>query len=180
MEMSEITIAGKKFPVRRPYAEGSILTAGEANGLNQTRNENVRNNLTKLVKSWDGTAEGLAEAVDKYDAEYAFGIRAAGEPRVTSDPVTTEAKAIAREAIKQKLEAAGQKADAKQINAAVEKLLANETQGPKFRAVAEQRIAERKRLASQAMEEIDISGINTPEGSTTDYSQGEASSEQPA
>lgn len=163
MELSEITIAGKKFQVRNPYDEGHALTAGEASSLNQLRHENVRNNMAKAVKTWDGTEEGLLQAVDDYDRDYTFSIRAAGEPRVTSDPITTEAKAIAREAIKQKLEASGQKADAKQISAAVEKLLANEVQGPKFRQVAEQRIAERKRLASQAMDDIDISGINTPE-----------------
>lgn len=162
MEMSEITIAGKKFPVRNPYEGGHSLTDGEASALNQLRHENVRNNMAKTVKTWDGTEDGLLAEVDKYDAEYEFNVRREGEARVPSDPISTEAKAIAREAIKQALERAGQKADAKQMSAAIEKLLSDEVQGPKFRQVAEARVAERKRLASEAMQDIDISGISAP------------------
>lgn len=161
MEMSEVTIAGKKFPLRNPYVAGHQLTEGEASALNQLRHENVRNNSAKLVKEWTGDADELAMKVDDYDAEYAFNVRQAGEGREPSDPITTEAKALARLAIKGALEKAGQKADAKAIAAAVTALLASE-KGPAFRKVAEDRVNERKRLAEQAMGQIDLSTITAP------------------
>lgn len=161
-EMSEVTIAGKKFLLRNPFEAGHILTEGEASALNQLRHENVRNNSAKLVKDWTGDPDELAVKIDDYDAEYQFNVRVAGEGREPSDPITTEAKALARLAIKGALEKAGQKADAKQIAAAVTALLADEVKGPQFRKVAEDRVAERKRLAEQAMGSIDLSSITAP------------------
>lgn len=158
MEMSAVTIAGKQFNLRSPYAAGHSLTEGEASALNQVRHENVRNNSAKLVKDWTGDATELELKVDAYDESYEFNVRQAGEGREPSDPITTEAKALARAAIKGALDKAGQKADAKQIAAAVTALLASE-KGVKFRQVAEQRVAERKAIAESAMASIDISGI---------------------
>lgn len=162
MELHEVTIAGKTFQLRAPYAEGHVLTAGEAQQLNQTRRENVRNNTAKLVKDWTGSDEDLAVKVDEYDAGYTMELREPGEARVASDPITTEAKLLARLAIKGALEKAGQKADAKAISAAVDALLAHPEKGPAFRKVAEDRVAERKRLAESAMASIDLSGIGAP------------------
>lgn len=162
MEMQEVTIAGKTFNLRSPFEAGHVLTEGEAQQLNQTRRENVRNNMAKTVKEWEGSFEDLVAKVEAYDAEYTMEVRAAGEARTPSDPVTTEAKALARLAIKGALEKANQKADAKAINAAIDQLLAHPEKGPKFRQVAEERVAERKRLAEQAMEQIDLSTVAAP------------------
>ena len=59
-----ITIAGTRFTVPVRYAEGHVLTAGEANALNQTYLENCRNNLSGRAK--DGTL--TQEIVDQYAA----------------------------------------------------------------------------------------------------------------
>lgn len=164
MKMSEVTIAGRKFPLRNPYVAGAVLTEGEASALNQLRHENVRNNSAKLVKDWTGDAYELAIKVDNYDAEYVFKIRETGEPREASDPITTEAKTLAKLAIKGALEKAGtlKNFDAKAINAAVSALLADPVKGPQFRQVAETRVKERQALAEQAMGQIDVSSIGAP------------------
>jgi hypothetical protein len=109
------------------------------------------NNTAKLVKDWTGSDEDLAVKVDEYDSAYTMELREAGEARTPSDPITTEAKLLAKLAIKGALEKAGQKADAKAINAAVDGLLAHPEKGP-WRA--EERLAERKRLRA-AMASID-------------------------
>jgi hypothetical protein len=160
--MSEITIAGKQFSVRNPYDAGHSLTEGEASAMNQLRHENVRNNCAKLVKDWTGAEDELASKVDEYDEAYAFNVRAEGGARVPSDPVTTEAKAIARDAIKQQAEKQGLKYDAKQVAAAVEVLLSNPQTAPNFRAAAEKRIAERKAAASSLLEGLDLAALTPP------------------
>src|SRR4029077_16952210 len=64
-----ITIAGTRFTVPVRYAEGHVLTAGEANALNQTYLENCRNNLSGRAK--DGTL--TQEIVDQYAACVGWG-----------------------------------------------------------------------------------------------------------
>ena len=162
MNTSSVTIAGKAFSLRNPFEAGMTLTEGQASALNQLRHENVRNNSAKMVKEWTGDAGELEAKVDKYDAEYEFNVRAAGEGREPRDPILAEAKALAKAAIKQKLDAANQKATAEQITAAVEALLAHPDKGAQFRAVAEQRVAERKRLAAEAANLVDLDGITVP------------------
>lgn len=174
MNVSEVTIAGKQFPLRNPYNAGHVLSEGEASALNQLRHENVRNNSAKMVKDWTGDSDELSLKVDEYDAEYAFNVRVAGEAREPTDPITTEAKALAKLAIKGALEKANQKADAKQISAAVIALLADPVKGAQFRKVAEDRVAERKRLAEQAMGSIDISSITAPPTGTDANVEGQA------
>ena len=48
MTSKTITILGEKFEITAPYAEGQTLTAVEARVLNQTRAENIGNNLRKV------------------------------------------------------------------------------------------------------------------------------------
>lgn len=161
-ELSAVTIAGKQFSLRNPYEAGHVLTEGEASALNQLRHENVRNNSAKMVKDWTGDADELAIKVDDYDAKYEFNVRQPGEAREAADPITTEARNLAKAAIKAALEKAGQKADAKAISEAANALLAHPEKGPKFRQVAEDRVNERKRLAEQAMNLVDLGSITTP------------------
>lgn len=162
MDLSSVTIAGSKFDLRNPFEAGYTLSQGEANALNQLRHENVRNNCAKLVKDWKGSLDDLAIKVDEYDRDYAFNVREPGEGRAPSDPIGTEAKQMARDAIKAALEAAGQKADRKQIEAAVGKLLEHPEKGAAFRARAEERINERKRVAAEILGNIDVSSISAP------------------
>ena len=89
-----ITIAGTRFTVPVRYAEGHVLTAGEANALNQTYLENCRNNLSGRAK--DGTL--TQEIVDQYAASYVFGQRTGGF--ASGDPVESMALTIARKRVK--------------------------------------------------------------------------------
>lgn len=122
MNTQEITIAGHKFSIPQPYAEGHVLTAGEASALNQTFAENVRNNMAKKVKELGDTTDAH-EAVEKYAEEYQFGVRNAAGPRVARDPVRAEAISLAKAKIREALKAKGQKAEADAIAEAAEKLV---------------------------------------------------------
>lgn len=160
--MDEVTIAGKSFFLRSPFSEGHPLTAGEAQQLNQVRHENVRNNCAKMVKEWTGDAAELNAKVDKYDAEYVFALREASEGRAPSDPITTEARQLARLAIKGALEAQGVKADGKQIAAAIEALLAHPEKGPEFKAEAERRVNDRKTAAAALLGGLNLASLAPP------------------
>jgi hypothetical protein len=108
-----ITIAKHEYGVPTRYAEGHVLTAGEAAALNQTFWEAIRNNLSRKAK------EGkLGQTdVDTYAAGFAFGQRTGG---FASDPIETMALTIARRKVKAK----GLKAA--QITPAAKDLLASE------------------------------------------------------
>lgn len=127
-----ITIQGLEFEVDRPYATGPHeLTAGEANALNQTRAENLRNNFAGKIKSAmedyrkaNSLAEdaevpvsnldhdGLKTEFAKYAADYEFSERAGGGgTRTPTDPVEREANNIAWGRIKPALTAKGIKID---------------------------------------------------------------------
>lgn len=132
----DITIQGVVFSVAQPYAAGTVeLTEAEANALNQTRAENIRNNFAGKVKAAredavkDATPEGvepdlsaealkavelsdsvlasLAEDLANYDAEYIFTMASAGGGRAPVDPIAKEALSLAKAAVTGKLKAAG-------------------------------------------------------------------------
>lgn len=113
MTEKSLTIAGESFTVNLPYAEGHTLTAVEAKALNQTRCENIRNNLAKQVKdlkeagNFDQAA--FQKVVSEYDSNYTFATPSAGGGRKTMDPVEKEARKLAREMIKAALERQGTK-----------------------------------------------------------------------
>jgi hypothetical protein len=128
-----ITIAGLRFKVSSPYSAGHVCTDGEARALNQTRLENVRNNLA--VKAKDGA---LTQAdVDAYAASYVFGERTGGVR--THDPVEAEALEISRRLVRKK----GQ--STKENTEAARELLQSE-KGAAIRAQATKRVAELKEL----------------------------------
>src|SRR4051812_20346229 len=109
----EITIKDVVLQVISPFTEGHVLTAGEANVLNQTLAENLRNNFASRVKEVTEKA-GSVEAIDhaalqeelnEYTKEYEFGVRKAGAPAVS--PVMRQALSLAKDAIKAKLKKDG-------------------------------------------------------------------------
>ncbi len=129
---TEITIQGLAFEVDLPYAAGEhVLTAGEANALNQTRAENLRNNFAPKVKKAmeeyrkaNGLEDGaefpitnldhdaLIAEFTAYAGEYEFSTRAGGGgSRVPTDPVGKEAHRIAWDKIKAALTKQGIKID---------------------------------------------------------------------
>lgn len=100
-------IAGYKFSVAMPYAEGHTVTAAEASVLNQTRAENIGNNLRGKIKEAIDAVEGdlnpkqiekLQSVVTEYDDKYKLEAKRPAQPRIT-DPVEKEARKLARAAI---------------------------------------------------------------------------------
>jgi hypothetical protein len=127
------TIAGLTFKVSSPYSAGHVCTEGEARALNQTRVENIRNNLA--IKAKDRT---LTQAdVEAYAASYVFGERSGGSR--SHDPVEAEALEIARRLVRKK----GQ--TSKENTNAARELLHSE-KGNAIRAQAAKRIAELEEL----------------------------------
>ena len=72
--MPTITIQKQLFNVPNRYAAGHVLTEGEANALNQTYHENLRNNFAGRVKE-GGDHATLQTELDAYAASYQFGER---------------------------------------------------------------------------------------------------------
>jgi len=169
MSTDEITIAGQVFTVPVRYAEGHVLTAGEASALNQTYHENLRNNFASNVKAarvvpaeTEGGEAGSRELsesdvaalqakLDEYAAEYQFGVRAAGSSRAPVDPVEREAISLAKDAVRAALKKQDKKADAEQV-ATLAALLVEKN--PQFRIVAAQRIEASKAVAGASLDDI--------------------------
>lgn len=111
METKTKTIEGKNFEISQPYTEGHTITAIEARVLNQTRSENIGNNIRAKLKAAieEGQSDdALAQLVADLDASYEFtaaGTRAAAK----LDPYEKEARKMARDLIKQNLAETGRK-----------------------------------------------------------------------
>lgn len=157
----EITIKNELFIVPTPYAEGHVLTANEANALNQTYHENLRNNFASAVTAAlqdakAGTApfnrDALQAALDEYIAEYEFGSRRQGS--VAVDPVTKIALRIARDLVKKALikqEKSVKDYSAEQIAALAEGVLAKH---PHIRESAQQEYDIKKAAAATVLDDI--------------------------
>lgn len=111
-------INGLSFSISQPYAAGHVLTDIEARVLNQTRSENIGNNVRQRVKDMleggtDAYPQPVSEAeivayVTEFDASYEFKTASEGG-RTSRDPYETEARKIAKELIKSSLAAKGRK-----------------------------------------------------------------------
>jgi hypothetical protein len=109
-----ITIQGILVTIEDLYQTGHVCSDVEANALNQTRAEGIRNNLAKEVKAVleiaGKDAEGnqrelsetaianLQEKINSYSRSYVFS--SGGR---TSDPIQKEAKSIAKQILEGKL-----------------------------------------------------------------------------
>jgi hypothetical protein len=141
-----ITISGHEFTIPVRYEEGDELDAGAASALNQTYREAIRNNLSKK--------EGLTQdQVNEYASHYEFGVRTPGTGR-QSDPVMAEAMRLAKALLKDKLKAAGKKADADAITEAAKSLLSHAQYGPPIMEKAKARVAEAQSIASAELGDI--------------------------
>ncbi len=99
------TINGVNFEISQPYTEGHVINEAEARVLNQTRSENIGNNVRAKLKELieaAATPEALAQLVAEKDAEYVFTLANVGEGR-RLDPYEKEAEKIARDLLKAKL-----------------------------------------------------------------------------
>jgi len=154
---AEITIQGETFAIPQPFAEGHVLTAGEASALNQTYAENLRNNFAKTVKASKeaGTFEhaGAQAALAEYAASYAFGVRSSGT-RTAVDPVEKKATDLASSIVKAKLTEKGIKMSALaegQFDKAVAALLEKR---PDIREEARRQVDMAKSIAASALDEL--------------------------
>jgi hypothetical protein len=139
--MQTVTISGKPFTVAPRYAAGHVLTENEANALNQTFFENIRNNFAGKAK--DG---GTQADLDTYVQSYQFGVRTGGGGG-SRDPVEVEAMSLARDQVKKMISASGKKVSdytAAAISAAAAKLL---EKNPAIREKARERVAEMQTIA---------------------------------
>lgn len=105
------TIEGVPFVISAPYAEGHSINAVEAKVLNQTRSENIGNNIRKKLKeALEGgqSPEQLAALVAELDRDYVFTERTAAEGR-RLDPYEREARTIAKGLLQNYLNQTGRK-----------------------------------------------------------------------
>ena len=149
-ERVELTVAGRTVQVASPYSSGHVLSEEEANVLNQTYRENIRNNCAKEVKALKSDEEAQA-AVDAYVESYEFGARRGG-PTGPRDPVTSAAMDIARNAILRALKKNGVKrseVSASDITERAKKLVEED---PRIRQLAEEKVAKEKALEASILE----------------------------
>jgi hypothetical protein len=149
--VQSLTIQDRKFTIPLPYAAGAcILTEGEANALNQTFAENIRNNFAQQMKraaeDKDNPKQIGQDELDEYVESYEFGKRAGGA-RGPRDPVGTEEKKLATVAVQAHVEKAGKKwkdlAKEKQ-----DELVAKVISSGRFRERAEKIVADRQASAA--------------------------------
>ncbi len=170
--MTQIKIAGQMFEAPDRYTEGHTLTEREANVLNQTLHENLRNNFSKRVKDAGDDQEkiaALAGEFAEYASSYEFGVRiAGGGGAARRDPVETEARKLARAAINEAIAAKGQKVkdvDKDAYEAAIEK----HAQSEAIVALARKRVEERKAVVGTGDMLADLGlGTGAPAEETND------------
>lgn len=169
----DITIQGVAFAVIQPYAEGHIVTEAEAKALNQTRSENVRNNMAKQVKDAkdaqakeqgveaavvvlpDDVLTSLGQAVTEYDKAYVFTLASVSGGRKSRDPVEMEATKIARAAIMGKLKEMGKKVADVDKDALAAKIAEIAESAPVVKA-AKKAVADRNALAANALDNLEL------------------------
>lgn len=155
MATKSITIQGEKFEIDAPYVTGHPLTEIEAKVLNQTRAENVRNNVAALVKEAKekGTLAEVRAKVAEYDQKYTFTSGAAGGVgRRVMDPVERECRSIARDALKAHLNKTGRKL--KDIPEEIlEEHIAKLVERDDVVKLAKKRVAEKQRVVDIAIDE---------------------------
>lgn len=172
-KVTEITIQGLAFEVSQPYAPGAVeLTEGEANALNQTRAENLRNNFAPKIKAAmveyrkaNSLAEDAEVAVssldhdaliaefNKYADEYEFSTRAGGGgARTPTDPVEREAQRIAWDKIKVALGKKGIKIDSVPKDKKAELISDTIAKYPAITEEAQRRVASAADIALEGME----------------------------
>jgi hypothetical protein len=100
--MGKLSIAGTVYEVSAPYQPGHTIDEREAKVLNQTRAENIGNNLRAEFKQRIEKGEDPASFqadVSKYDSEYTFAM--GGSAREPVDPLEKEIQRVIKEALKE-------------------------------------------------------------------------------
>lgn len=155
----QIVINKIAFEAPAPYSEGHTLTANEAAVLNQTFGENLRNNFSsRVTKAQEEAAKNnteidlvalQAEFTD-YAKDYTFGSSRGGGVRL--DPVTREAREIARSKVGDALKAKGRvlkEVTTEQMNAYIDQAL---EKYPAITEAAKKAVAAREKAAKETLE----------------------------
>jgi len=162
--MSAITLSlfGLSFEISAPYGEGHVCTGAEARTLNQTRKENIGNQLRKKIEALQTeTTDAETGAVSKVfteeaktqaaalvaavDAEYTFALGASSAGRTPVDPVEKEAHVIAKAKVTEAILKKGLKLKDYGKEAFAAKV-AEVAQLPKVVAEAQRRVKQRSNL----------------------------------
>jgi thiamine monophosphate synthase len=118
-EAKSKVIDGDSYMISQPYEAGHVINEIEARVLNQTRAENIGNNVRSTLKELKAQAEAegwtekkltnaLVKVVEELDASYVF-TAAATRSSAKLDPVEKEARKQARELLKEYLAQTGRK-----------------------------------------------------------------------
>lgn len=159
----EATIKGVRLEVPTPFLEGHVLLVNEANVLNQTYIENIRNNCSGLVAELIEKAGGIENldmatvqaAIDAYCVEYIFGQSRGGGFR-SSDPVEAEAMSIARAKVREAIVKKGLKL--KDVPAAKITEIARDVlkKNPKLYETAKRAVTDREAAAKSLSLDITV------------------------
>ena len=148
----EITVT-----VAQPYEEGYVLTAAEAEKLNQVFADSIRTSLMsklKKLKKLDNDSVDHAEVEAQFQQfanNYAFSIRT---PKNAADPVAREANKIAKEQVFASIrKKGGNPADysAEQIAEYVTKVLQHK---PEIMEEATRRIESSRKIAGDLLDDL--------------------------
>lgn len=163
---TSLTIKGLEFSISEPFKEGHVLTSNEANVMNQTLRENIRNNFAYVLAELQETAAkgetildipAVQAQLDKYVEDYEFGVRRGGG-RMPADPVEKEALTIAKDLIRGALKKAGKKLSGEgaitsaNIYELAEKLLNNPDKSAGIYKLAKKNVSDRERLAIDSLD----------------------------
>lgn len=165
----DFTIQNIGFSAEAIYAPGHQLNEAEANVLNQTRVENLRNNFAGVIKGklaelaketpprselTEEEIENLRSQFAEYESSYEFQGRRA--TRVPVDPVKREATKMAREAIIAALKKKGL-TPGELVEGKMEELISGYLGAhPEVTDEAKRRVEAVKSLAEGAGEEINL------------------------
>lgn len=152
-------IKGYTFTLAEPFAEGTVITKGEAQALNGLRIENISNNLRKLINDeLAGLPEGqqisqcrldeIQARISEYDLGYKFLEK--HQPMVRVSDTEAEALAIARERVEAQLRQLGSSLEEEQMEAAV----AANARLPAVQEEARERVQARRRALGEALADL--------------------------
>lgn len=154
----EITISEVTLNVISPFREGDVLNAEQANVLNQTLAENLRNNFAATVKATKEAAGGvenvdvsaLQNVLNEYTKEYEFGARRSSG--IAVNPIEKIAISLARDVVKKTLKSQGKDLKAFSAEQLTDLAKGAVAKYPHFMQKAEAIHAAKKEAGSEALD----------------------------
>lgn len=110
-----LNILGFSVEITAPYVPGHPITEAEAKVLNQTRKENIGNNVRAKVKEIGENAElsdeekaaQVVALIAEVDSTYVFTLANSGSTRTSADPFERMCISIAKDVVSAKIKDAG-------------------------------------------------------------------------